>query len=168
MRHCLLVLLFCLSVSGCGFQLRGGPGLETVLTTIFITANNKYGDLHQRLVRSFARSGVSVVDRAGDAAYRLSINAERVMRRAVATTSRISVAEYELRLEVDMALSNREGEFVIPSMTVVTERNYTFDSSSLVGSNEEETILLEEMREDLALQIIRRVDATVRSIETNE
>ena len=53
-------------------------------------------------------------------------------------------------------------------MTVVTERNYTFDSSSLFGSNEEETILLEEMREDLALQIIRRVDATVRSIETNE
>ena len=168
MRHYPLVLLVCLCVSGCGFQLRGSRGIETTLVTVYVTASNKYGDLHQNLVRAFTRSGVTVVDQAGDAEYSLSINAERVKRRAVATTSTISVAEYELRLEVDMVLTNGTGESVIPSTTVVTERNYTFDRSSLVGSNEEEAILLEEMRADLVLQIMRRVDATVRSFEANQ
>lgn len=162
-----LVLVVCLCVSGCGFQLRGSGGIETALVTVYVTASNKYGDLHQKLVRAFTRSGVTVVDQAGDAEYRLSINAERVTRRVVATTSTISVAEYELRLEVDMVLTNGSGESVIPSTTVVTERNYTFDRSSLVGSNEEEAILLEEMRADLVLQILHRVDATVRSFEAN-
>ena len=163
----LLLLLICLCVSGCGFQLRGSTGFETALATIYVTASNKYGDLHQILVRAFNRAGVTVVDQAGDAIYRLTIDAERVMRRAVATTSTISVAEYELRLEVDMALVNGAGESVIPSTTVVTERIYTFDRSRLVGSNEEETILLGEMRADLVSQIMRRVAATVRSFEAS-
>jgi len=167
-RHYLLILLICLCVGGCGFQLRGSRVFETALATIYITVGNKYGDLHQNLVGAFTRSGVTVVDRADGAGYHLSINSEKVTRRAVATTSTISVAEYELRLEVDMALTNGTGKFVIPSTTVVTERNYTFDSSSLVGSNEEETILLEEMRADLVSQIMRRVDATVRSFEDSE
>jgi len=156
-----------LFVGGCGFQLRGAGGIESALSTIYISVNNKYGDLHQQLVSSFARTGVSVQSQAGDAAYQLSIQGERLVRRAVATTSTISVAEYELRLEVDMVLTNTAGESVIPLTTVATERIYTFDRSSLVGSNEEEMILLEEMRADLVSQIIRRIDATVRSLQAN-
>ena len=167
-RRYLLVLLICLCTSGCGFQLRGSRGFETSLATVYVTASNKYGDLHQDLVRAFTLSGVTVLEQAGDAAYHLSINAERVGRRAVATTSTISVAEYELRLEIDLVLTSGTGESVIPSTTVVTERNYTFDRSSLVGSNEEEAILLEEMRADLVAQILRRVDATVRSFEASK
>jgi len=85
----------------------------------------------------------------------------------VATTSTISVAEYELRLEVEIALENATGDIVIPSTSVVTERTFTFNNSSLVGSNEEQATLLEEMRSDLVLQIMRRVDASVRSFEAS-
>jgi outer membrane lipopolysaccharide assembly protein LptE/RlpB len=49
----------------------------------------------------------------------------------------------------------------------VTERTFTFNNSSLVGSNEEQATLLEEMRSDLVLQIMRRVDASVRSFEAS-
>ena len=85
----------------------------------------------------------------------------------MATTSTISVAEYELRLEVEIALENATGDIVIPSTSVVTERTFTFNNSSLVGSNEEQATLLEEMRSDLVLQIMRRVDASVRSFEAS-
>jgi LPS-assembly lipoprotein len=160
--------MVCLVVSGCGFQLRGSGQYETALTSIYISVSNKYGDLHQNLTRMFARSGVAVADSPAGAAYRLSIDAERVNRRAVATSSTISVSEYELRLEVDMSLSSPAGESVIPLTTLVTERIYTFNPSSLVGSNEEETVLLDEMRQDLVLQIMRRIDARVRSIEATQ
>ncbi len=106
-----------------------------------------------------------MVSQRQDTEYALAVTAERLIRRAVATTRTISVSEYEIRLEVDLALSNRAAKELISPTTLATERIYTFDSGSLVGSREEETVLLEEMRADIALQILRRVNATVRSFE---
>ncbi|MBQ61251.1 MAG: hypothetical protein CMQ19_04155 [Gammaproteobacteria bacterium] len=165
MRPTLLILLICICITGCGFQLRGSGSFESALSTLHITAVNRYADLHQNLERGFSQSGVSIV--GVGAAYALAIEAEEYSRRAVATTSTISVAEYELRLEVEIALENATGDIVIPSTSVVTERTFTFNNSSLVGSNEEQATLLEEMRSDLVLQIMRRVDASVRSFEAS-
>ncbi|MBQ76403.1 MAG: hypothetical protein CMQ20_15465 [Gammaproteobacteria bacterium] len=167
MRLTLLVWLICIGVSSCGFQLRGSGSFESALSTLQITAGNRYGDLHQNLERGFTQSGVSVVGASVSADYILAIEAEEYSRRPVSTTSTISVAEYELRLEVDITLVNALGEPVIPSTAVVTERIFTFNNSSLVGSNEEQATLLEEMRSDLVLQIVRRVDASVRSFEAS-
>ena len=170
-RHPALILLVCSCVSSCGFQLRGSSGVETTLPAMHVTVGDRYGDLHQNLIRSIARSGGSVVDDVnisfaeGSAPYSLVIGREKFTRRAIATTSTISVAEYELRLEVEMKLVNRARESVIPQVVLVSERIYTFDSNSLVGSNEEEALLLREMRSDLVLQIVRRVGASVRSFE---
>jgi len=161
-------ILICLSLCACGFQLRGTGGPEgsgRTLSTVYLSVNNRYGDFHRQLQNTFEEFGLEVVSQRQDTEYALAVTAERLIRRAVATTRTISVSEYEIRLEVDLALSNRAAKELISPTTLATERIYTFDSGSLVGSREEETVLLEEMRADIALQILRRVNATVRSFE---
>ena len=162
-----LPLALCLGLCACGFQLRGTgtEESENVLDAIYLTVNNRYGALHQQLQDTFGDFGVDIVGQRQEAEYALAVTAERHIRRSVATTRTISVSEYEIRLEVDLELSNQENEVLIPPVVLATERIYTFDSGSLVGSGEEEAILLEEMRADIALQILRRVNATVRSFE---
>jgi LPS-assembly lipoprotein len=160
-----------LGLSACGFQLRGTGGadnagrIEANVSPLYLTFNNRYGDLHKQLQTTLADYGVEEVGQRQEAEYALAVTAERHTRRAVATTRTISVSEYEIRLEVDMELTNRENEMLIPATTLATERIYTFDSGSLVGSGEEEAVLLEEMRVDIALQILRRINATVRTFE---
>jgi outer membrane lipopolysaccharide assembly protein LptE/RlpB len=60
-------------------------------------------------------------------------------------------------------MDNAAGKAVIEPTSVSTERIYRFDNASLVGNTEEEKLLNQEMRRDIASQIIRRIDATVRA-----
>ena len=170
LRFLTLVLCFglVLNLGGCGFQLRGTENngvSESSLDSIHLTVNNRYGDLDRQLQYTFEDIGVNLVDRRSDTEYALEVTAERHIRRAVATTRTISVSEYEIRLEVDIVLTNKANTELIPPMVLATERIYTFDSGSLVGSGEEEAVLLEEMRADIARQILHRVNAMVRSFE---
>ena len=170
LRFLTLILCFglVLNLSGCGFQLRGNSGNggpESSLDSVHLAVNNRYGELHQQLQNTFEEFEVNLVKRRSDSEYALVVLAERHIRRAVSTTQTISVSEYEIRLEVDIELTNKANKELIPAMTLATERIYTFDSGSLVGSGEEEAVLLEEMRADISMQILRRVSATVRSFE---
>jgi LPS-assembly lipoprotein len=165
MRNRIFILLVSLGVAGCGFHLRGSNDFDLGLSEIHIVASDTYGDLQRMLTSAFTQAGVTVVTSPSDLAYSLSVSGERHSRRAVATTQTISVSEYELRLEVGVALINLSGEEVIPLSMLGTERIYTFDRGSLVGSIAEENLLLEEMRADLVNQIIRRVNASIRSFE---
>lgn len=165
MQNRLLILLALLVLSACGFHLRGTGSDEAGLSEIYIAVSDSRGELQRILTRAFTQAGVVVVANPDDSTYHLSVSGERHTRRAVATTLTISVAEYELRLEVGIGLTSLSGEEVFPVTTLATERIYSFDDRSLVGSGAEEDLLLKEMKTDLAIQILRRVDASVRSFE---
>ncbi len=159
----LLLLLVALMVSSCGFHLRGTQSMEASLSDIYIVSADRFGSFYQNLVRTFNQSDIAVTDSPAESEYQLTIGRERNTKRAIGTTKTISVAEYEIRVEVSIGLLSSSGEVVIPQTIVGTERTYRFDSVSLVGSNAEEALLLEEMKIDLVAQILRRVDASVRT-----
>ena len=165
MLNRLIILLVSMSLGACGFHLRGANDIDLGLSEIYIVVSDNYGDLHRMLNGAFTQAGVTVVASPSDLAYNLSVSGERHTRRAVATTQTISVSEYELRLEVGIELTNLSGEEIFPMSTLGTERIYTFDRASLVGSIAEEKLLLAEMRADLVNQIMRRVDASISSFE---
>jgi LPS-assembly lipoprotein len=158
------VLALTASMSGCGFHLRGMGSDQSAIDEIHVSATNAHGEMEQQLERSLTEAGVRLVD-AGKAPWSLRLLTERHTRRAVATTSDVKVAEYELRFEVGFQLTDSAGKAVIPGATVFAERIYRFDSASLVGNSAEETLLDQEMRRDVASQIIRRINASVRSAQ---
>ena len=157
-----LVAVAVLVLTSCGFHLRGTGSARMSLSVIHVTANDAYGEMQQALQRALTEAGVKLVP-ADKAAYSVHLLTERRIRRSVATTSDVQVAEYGLNMEVSFELTDSAGKQVIEPATVSAQRIYRFDSSSLVGSNEEENLLNEEMRRDIASQIIRRIDATIRA-----
>jgi outer membrane lipopolysaccharide assembly protein LptE/RlpB len=52
---------------------------------------------------------------------------------------------------------------LIEPTPLTAERIYSFDASNFVSNSEEEELLVEEMRQDLAGQLVRRFSATLRS-----
>lgn len=158
-----LILAMALGLlSGCGFHLRGTGTARLVLTSINVTATDAYGSMQRTLERSLREFGVKVVS-ATKAPYTLHLLSDSRTRRSIATTSDVRVAEYQLKLAVRFEMLDAAGKQIIPPTTVFTERTYQFDNSSLVGNTEQEGLLNREMRRDVADQIIRRADATVRS-----
>ena len=159
----LLLVCSLLGVTNCGFHLRGTQGFELTVSEVHVAAANSFGEFSRELERALENQGIRI---AADpnAEYNIRILSERTNRRPVATSADITVAEYELRLETRFEVVDTAGKIVISPTTLVSERIYSFDRTSLVGASEEEELLKKEMRRDIAGQLLRRFSATLRNL----
>lgn len=136
---------------GCGFQLRNWD-----LSSAFGSASVVAGDgvtLDDALVRALAYSGLEVVPEGSDVVLRLS--QEREERRSAAVTAAGRAAEVELALEVTFSVQDAAGKELAPERSVRVARVQRIDVDNIVGSSEEEALLREEMRQELASRIVR-------------
>ena len=158
----LLLAALLSGISGCGFQLRGTGQTTILLESVFLNASDQNGALVRELDSTLRQSGVEFTN-ASSAQVNIQLDRERFRRRPVSTTGQINVAAYELTLEVGFNVMAQNGDVLIPPTRLRTERIYTFDNTSLVGSNEEEELLKEEMRRDVVGQLIQRINARVKA-----
>ena len=147
-----LAVLGVVLVGGCGFQLRTWDlaGLERVRV---VGADAPV--LRRELARVLARSGVVVAEARGDADVIVRLSGERAARRTASVTGGARVAEYEMTLSVSFGAENARGDEMIPTRTLRSERTYRLDVDNLIGSREEETLIVRELRADLVQRIVR-------------
>lgn len=155
-------LLAVFLLAGCGFHLRGTGGDRVAIGAINVSAANAHGEMQRTLERTLTDAGVRI-EEEDKAPWSVRLLGETSTRRPVATSSDVKVAQYGLRLEVSFTLDAAGGKTVIPETSVSAERIYRFDSSSFAGNSEEESLLYDEMRRDVARQIMQRIDASVRA-----
>lgn len=150
----LIALASVLVLPGCGFQLRTTDisALEAISLTGSISAESR-----RALRQAFRQHGLATVPAAPEVVS-VRLLDERSVRRPISTSARIDAAQYELRLEFDLELS-LDGKAIAPGMTLVAERVYSVDSLNLSGSYEEQQTLMQEIRDELAVMIIRRIEA---------
>jgi LPS-assembly lipoprotein len=90
-----------------------------------------------------------------DAPTRLTLREEQFTQRNVSLTAQARAAEMELTLSIDFVLQQEE---TLPlEETATVSRQMLNDPRNVVGKTEEMRLLREEMRRDLAAQIVRRV-----------
>lgn len=162
-RTCLVLLLGCILLASCGFQLRGTSESELRIPVLHLTAEDAYGELIRALESRLSSTGTELVSSRDLAPWTASILAERFSRRVASTTRDISVAKYELILQVRFSLAAQDGKLLIPPASLIIERVYDYDPTNLVGSDAEEELLRQEMRTDIIDSIIRRISTTINS-----
>ncbi len=158
----LTLLVFSLSLTACGFQLRGTGGFELQAESVSVVADNSHSDLAAELIDTLEGSGVEV-NLSSKPQYSIRVGSESTTRRAVASSGSITVSEYEVQVSINFSVVNAKSIVIIPSTALSVERIYSFDASNFVSNSEEEAVLVEEMRRDLAGQIVRRFSATLRN-----
>ena len=147
-----------LGVTGCGFQLLGS---ETGRFESLNIVGAGAAPLTSRSLRQALEDrGIQIVP-AGLGVISIHMLDERYYRRSFASTDAYSAAEYELRLELDVSISSGEN-FLLEDATLVSQRVYAVDLNNLSASEEEQKLLLIEMRASLAEQLLRRVNLLVR------
>ena len=149
-----------LGVAGCGFQLLGS---ETGRFESLNIVGAGAAPLTSRSLRQALEDrGIQIVP-AGLGVISIHMLDERYYRRSFASTDAYSAAEYELRLELDVSISSGEN-FLLEDATLVSQRVYAVDLNNLSASEEEQKLLLIEMRASLAEQLLRRVNLLVRPV----
>ncbi|GAA5316405.1 MAG: hypothetical protein AseanaTS_16090 [Candidatus Pelagadaptatus aseana] len=153
-----MTLLLSLSLlTACGWHLRGDLNLPSDLQSLYIDNQSQGNVTEAELNRLIAANDVTVTENRADAQYTITLSNERYERRTISVTSGGEASEYELTYEVDYSITNAEDLILVPKSTAQVIRSYSYDRDNVIAKNEEEELIRQEMKPQLASQILNRL-----------
>lgn len=160
--QCILIFILLVCISACGFQLRGSNLEAFKGSSIFIQAGGG-SDLALELRRQLSFAGVNVIHSAGNADYVIQLSNEIFDRDVLSVSSETGkVEEYELTMNSNLTVTGSDKQRLVSDEIISARRDYIFDQDSVLGKFDEEQKIREEMRQQLAASIIRRLRAVTR------
>jgi len=153
-----LAACFCiLSLTACGFQLRGPKPLAFKTINLSLSP---YSELAVALKRQIRTSGTTeVVDRIEDAEVRLLVLQNDREKVILSLAPNGTVREYQLRQHFQFRLHDKAGHELMSIAKIELTRDMTFSDSLVLAKDQEETQLYQDMQADLVQQIMRRLAA---------
>ena len=146
--------LICLIlVAGCGFQLRTWD-LTGKFQSVHVSFENSV-TLNRELERALETAGINVVADKGLADVVIRLSSERQSRRSVSYTDQARVAQYELTLSLAYLVRDSVGKTLLSRRSIQVERTYRHDQENVVGTAEEEMLIVREMRGELVQRMLR-------------
>ncbi len=144
---------------GCGFHLRN-YGLEGSFESFAITGKTRF-QVVSPLRQSLQQLGIP--ETAPDqAAVVVDILDQRSERHSVSTSGQARAAEYEIDYAVNYQLMDRAGTVLAPAIWIERQRVYRIDRGNIVGSNQEQRLVQQEIVQDVVGQIVRAMDLVTR------
>jgi len=155
LKRSLTVLGLAFLLTACGFNLRGTGTTQMALTELDFAARDAFSTLSKQVKESLAHNKVSV---SSSAPFTLYLGLEENSKRTASFTAGTRSAEYTLTSAVSYEL--RSGN--LPALlkdSVEVQRTYAHNQDNVTGSGQEEALLREEMRRDLVMQLMMRLQA---------
>jgi LPS-assembly lipoprotein len=155
----LMIMLLCVLLTACGFQLRGEARLPAAMQETWLHVPDDSTAFVRELTLMLRANGVSVRARPTDQAAELRIFAERMQREALTISGQARVREFMLIFDVDFELTDVMGNVLIPRETLRLTRDYSFDEQEILAATREEEFLRNDLRQSMAAQMLRRLEA---------
>ncbi len=150
-------------LAGCGFQLRGQAQLPPELRVTYVQSQQAIGmppGIVSRKLRSMlASNGVTVAPDPTQATAILTILSEGSGRRTVAADRFDIKREYFVVYSATYEVKLPDGKTLIAAENISANRTLLFDENRVLGFEAAQESLVESMAEDLAGQILRRLQA---------
>ncbi len=161
----LMLIVLALTISACGFHLRGYADLS--FKTIYI--ENSQSELGRDLIRSMKNSGVKVVNNPELAEISLEIMHENKYKRILSLGSSVgtstgAVREFELFYTVSYRLKDKGNKTWAHSQSIENRRDFSYADAEVLGKSYEEANLYDNMRSDTVRQIMRALSAHQPSV----
>lgn len=157
----LVPFIFSLFLSGCGFHLRGAAVLPPAMRDTLLEGIDRYSPLGDELANALSLAGGKLASDRGSATAVLHIVGERFDRRVLSLGADRKANEYELHYQLTYKLLSPKGETLVPQQKVNTVRDYVFNSSEVLGKEQEEETLRSEMRGYAVRQMLQRLQAVM-------
>ena len=155
-----LIALPALFTSACGFKLRGSVSIP--YRVIAITGNPSpplRADLEMIILTG---SDSKVANNPRDADLILEIISEVNSREILAYNANGQISAYRLNSRVAFIATDQNGVDIVPESEIYVTRDMDFSVSTVLSTDVQMAQFTNEMRTNLALQILRRVSATAR------
>ena len=145
-----------LTLAGCGFQLQGALSFPAEMQRTFIATEDPYSLFYRQLRSELKTAGIEVVDDAASATAMLSISYDDTDQRVLSVSARNVPTEYEVYYTIEYAIDDGEDVLLSPQTLTIT-RDYTYDSTLVLGKAREEELLREAIVADLVRIVLKRI-----------
>ena len=154
-KRLLLTFLISTTLSGCGFALRGNIALPDTLKTVAVLGDD--ADLVNQLEDTLRRSDVTVTTADNENAVQIDLGEVRYQRSVNSTDSNGRATSYNLNYKVEYNVIAANGTALQTDQRISQTRLLDYNPEQELQSQEEEEFLQQEMREEIVLQLIRRL-----------
>lgn len=154
----LLFLVIAITLSSCGFKLKGS--YEIPYQTIYLQAagESRVGRIIKRQIQR--KSNIEIVQTLSAAEATINI-LEEVSTRAVAVLSNVgSVDEYELIYTVKYRIGPGQNSSSMQEGQIVLRRKITHSDLDIAAKSNEEDVLINDMASEAATGILVRLSRT--------
>lgn len=157
MMH-IVVALLTLTLSACGFQLRGTAALPFETIHIPNSSTGVALDL-KRNIQGGTRT--KVVDNEKTAQALMELSGETRFRNILSLSGAGRVRELQLIYRVNLRVHDGKGNEFVPVTTISITRDLTYNDTDVLAKEAEEANIYREMQSDLVQQILRRLSAAL-------
>ncbi|TDQ35380.1 LPS assembly lipoprotein LptE [Thiopseudomonas denitrificans] len=151
----LFTLSLALVLSACGFQLRGTGNFEFSLKELRFSSDDRLAPLASQLQERLRAQGVELTD---SAEYSLHLGRETQSQRVVSFTAGTRSSEQMLTSTVDYEIRSGQLPALIRGQAEI-QRAQSFNQNHVSASSEEARMLRDEMRNELVMQLMLRLQA---------
>ena len=155
-----LIALPALFTSACGFKLRGSVSIPYKVIAITGSPSPPLrADLEMMIVTG---SDSKVANNPKDADLILEIISEVNGREILAYNAAGQISAYRLNSRVVFQAADQNGVDIVPESEIYVTRDMDFSVSTVLATDVQMAQFTNEMRSNLALQILRRVSSSAR------
>lgn len=149
------ILLIAMTLSSCGFQLRGQAAIP--YKTLYIETNgySLFANDLERAIRSGSKT--KIVSSRDEAEAVLKIISEVQEKQIIALSSAGKVLEFEIRYRVAFRLTDRAGKDLTAPGEIYLRRYMTYEDTEVLAKESEEALLYRDMKADAVQQMLRRL-----------
>lgn len=157
MKKLIIPVIGALLLCACGFHLRGMVDVPTWIESVSILAQNNK-TLSELLEAQLEGYKIKVANNPSEAKYWLELYPTTLQQQIISIGASTNPRQYQFTMTTQFLLKTRNGLIIKPLQQVVTTRQFTVNNDRILGSNEEESLLINEMHKDTAMQIINRLN----------
>ncbi|MDH5444860.1 MAG: LPS assembly lipoprotein LptE [Gammaproteobacteria bacterium] len=159
----LLLLMLLLQSTACGWRLRGSISFPPSIQTLYLQGVARYSELGVAIHSAFDGTNSTLVGQAGGAVAVLHILSNRADKRVLSTDGSGRASEYEIAYFFEFKITDKAGNELVRQQRVSAKREYRFDPSNVLATDSEVTRLQKEMIRVSVQNMMRRIDASLRS-----
>ena len=156
MRIITKVILLAFLLSSCGFHLAGTGEFPSSLQNTSVQGVSITRDLINYIERNLTANKINIVEKEQATAL-INILEEQTEKITLTVDSDGKAREFELKLNVYFDVKRPNDTYLLKQQNISLSRDFVFDKDDLLGTNEEEQQLFNEMRKDAAKLIVYRL-----------
>ena len=165
LQKTLIILLPLLIAVGCGWRFRGQMGdNQVVIKDLLITASPATENLKKDIAAMLIGSGGSVASDRGNASLILSLQSLSQNKIKLTEDASGNAKMYQLKMEIEFVIATVQQKPEEQAVQMVSRSvNLQYDPDNILGKAEEEKRLWQNLRNEIAILILQRVNAVANS-----